>query len=207
MTWENKCRLIKEDSATVVRYFDNRYLQFFNLVVKSPHACINQVTEYFTRYEFAEQGTIHIHWFAYLENVPEYGETDNDTVARFCDNIISCSSDVPEAHRQYIQYQIHRHSRTCHIGNTQKCRFFSIPPMLNTVILEPIDFESEAEENKFKTKWRKIHKHLNQYGLALEFKITYDKLLVELDMLQKIYKSAVRTSLVRPKLFLKCRPC
>ena len=28
MTWENKCRLIKEDSATVVRYFENRYLQF-----------------------------------------------------------------------------------------------------------------------------------------------------------------------------------
>ena len=70
MTWENKCRLIKEDSGTVVRYFDNRYLQFFNLVVKSHHAPIHQVTDYFTRYEFAEQGTIHIHWFAYLENAP-----------------------------------------------------------------------------------------------------------------------------------------
>ena len=31
-----------------------------------------------------------------------------DTVNRFYDNIISCSSDVPEAHKQYIQYQIHR---------------------------------------------------------------------------------------------------
>ena len=41
MTWENKCRLIKEDSATVVRYFHNRYLQYFNLVVKSPHAHIH----------------------------------------------------------------------------------------------------------------------------------------------------------------------
>ena len=51
MTWEKKC---KEDSATVVRYFDNRYLQFFNLVVKSPNAPINQVADYFTRYEFSE---------------------------------------------------------------------------------------------------------------------------------------------------------
>ena len=143
-----------------------------------------------------------------MENAPEYGETDNDTVARFYDNIISCSSDVPEAHKQYIQYQIHRHSRTCQIGNTHKCRFsFPIPPMSKTVILEPIDFESEAEENKFKAKWRKIHKHLNQYGLALEIKITYDELLVELEMSQEKYISAVRTSLVRPKLFLKCRPC
>ena len=110
-----------------------------------------------------------------MEIVPEYGETDNDTVARVYNNIISCSSDVPGAHKQYIQYQIHRHSRTCCIGNTQKCRLsFPIPPMSKTLILEPTDLESEAEENKFKAKWRKIHKHLNQYGLALEIKITYD---------------------------------
>ena len=99
MTSENKCRLIKEDSAIMVRYFDNRYLQFFNLVVKSPHAPVHEVSDYFTRYEFAEKGTIHIHWFAYLENAPEYGETDNDTVARFYDNIISCSLDVLEVHK------------------------------------------------------------------------------------------------------------
>ena len=54
--------------------------------------------------------------------------------------------------------------------------------MSKTVIPEPIDFESKAEENKFKAKWRKIHKHLNQYGLALEIKITYGELLVELEM-------------------------
>ena len=59
MTRENK------DSATLVRYYDNLYLQFFNLVVKSSHIPIHQVTDYFPRYECAEQGTIHIHWFAY----------------------------------------------------------------------------------------------------------------------------------------------
>ena len=59
----------------------------------------------------------------------------------------------------------------------------------------------------FKAKRRKIHKHLNQYDLALDFKITYDELLVELEMLQEKYISAVRTSLVGPKLWLKCRPC
>ena len=52
-----------------------------------------------------------------------------------------------------------------------------------------------------------MHKHLNQYGLALEIKITYDELLAELEMSQEKYISVVRTSLVRPKLFLKCRPC
>ena len=176
--------------------------------MKSPHAPIHQVMDYFTRYEFAERGTIHIHWFAYLNNAPEYGETDNDIVAKYYDNIFSCSSDVPEDHKEYVQYQIHRHSRTCHLGNTQKCRFsFPIPPMSKTVIREPIKVESEEEESRFKAKWRKIHKHLNQYGLALEVEITFDKFMVELEMSQEEYITAVRTSLVRPKLFLKCRPC
>ena len=31
--------------------------------------------------------------------------------------------------------------------------------------------------------------------------------MVELEMSQEQYITAVRTSLVRPKLFLKCRPC
>ena len=79
--------------------------------------------------------------------------------------------------------------------------------MSKTVILKPIGLKSEAEENTFKAKWRKIYKHLNQFGFAFEIKITYDELLVELAMSQEKYVSAVRTSLVRPKLFLKSRPC
>ena len=79
--------------------------------------------------------------------------------------------------------------------------------MSKTLILEPIDFESEAEENKFKAKWRKMHKHLNQYGLAFDIKITYDELLVEFEVSQEKYINVVRMSLVRPKLFLKCKPC
>ena len=54
--------------------------------------------------------------------------------------------------------------------------------MSKTAILEPTEFESEAEKNMLKAKWTKIHKHLNQYGLGLQIK-------------------------VRPMLFLKCRPC
>ena len=65
----------------------------------------------------------------------------------------------------------------------------------------------EEEESKFKAKWRKIHEHLNQYGLALEVEIIFDEFMVELEMSQEKYITAVRTSIVRPKLFLKHRPC
>ena len=43
MDLQTKCRLIKGDSPTVVRYFEHRFLQFFNLVVKSPHKPIHEV--------------------------------------------------------------------------------------------------------------------------------------------------------------------
>ena len=53
MDWKTKCRLIKADSPTLVRYFEHRFLQFFNLVVKSSHKPIHEVTDYFMRIEFA----------------------------------------------------------------------------------------------------------------------------------------------------------
>ena len=111
MDWKTKCRLIKGDSPTVVRYFEHRFLQFF----KSPHKPIHEVTDYFMRIEFAGRGTIHINWFAYLKDAPEYGHDPNETVADYYDQIISCSSDVPHEHNQYIEYQLHRHSKICHV--------------------------------------------------------------------------------------------
>ena len=102
MTRETKCRLINEDPTTVVRYFDHRFLQFFHVVVKSCHTPIYEVTDHFMRYEFAERGTIHVHWFAYLKDAPEYGKTDNETIANYYCKIISCSSDVPSAHKNIL---------------------------------------------------------------------------------------------------------
>ena len=104
--WQTKCRLIKGDSPTLVRYFEHRFLQFFNLVIKSPHNPIHEVTDYFMRIEFAGRGTIHVHWFAYLKHAPQYGHDDNATVVDYFDMIISCSSDVPGEDKKYIKYQL-----------------------------------------------------------------------------------------------------
>ena len=79
--------------------------------------------------------------------------------------------------------------------------------MQKTIILEPIEYESEQEEIDLKQKWRKIKRLLNQYGIALELQTTLDEMLTQLDMSEEEYVKAVKTSLVRPKPFLKCRPC
>ena len=43
--------------------------------------------------------------------------------------------------------------------------------------------------------------------MALDLEITFDEMLMELEMTEDEYIKAVRISLVRPKLFLKQRPC
>ena len=75
--------------------------------------------------------------------------------------------------------------------------------MSSTLILEPIEYQSAEEEIDLKQKWRKIKRHLNQYGMALDLEITFDEMLIELEMTEDEYTKAVRISLVRPKLFLK----
>ena len=50
---------------------------------------------------------------------------------------------------------IHRHSKTCHIGNTHKCRFgFPVPPMPKTLLLEPIECDRRGSD-EFKAKMEK----------------------------------------------------
>ena len=79
--------------------------------------------------------------------------------------------------------------------------------MRKTIILEPIECESKEEEIYLKQKLRKIKRLLNEYGIGLDLQITFDDMLTQLDMSEEEYIKAVRTSLVRPKIFLKHRPC
>ena len=83
---------------------------------------------------------------AYLKDAPQYGEASNDEIAAYHDKIISCSSDVKAEHKQYLEYQLQQQVKTCRIRNTQICKFgFPIPPMQETMVLEPIQFESKEE--------------------------------------------------------------
>ena len=95
---------------------------------------IGEVTDCFWRKEFASRGAIHVDWFAYINDAPMYGESSNEYVADYYDQRISCSSGVPEEHKEYFNYQIQWHST---VGKLKHCRFsFPQPPMLYICILE-----------------------------------------------------------------------
>ena len=71
--------------------------------MKSPHKPIHVITDYFTRLEFANRGSIHVHWFTYLRDAPRCGEDSNESIAEYYDQIISWSSDVPSAFRHFVE--------------------------------------------------------------------------------------------------------
>ena len=88
-------------------------------------------------------------------------------MADYYDKIISCSSDVPEEHKEYINYQICRHSKYCHVGKLKHCRCsFLQPPMTYTCILKPFSAEDIEKENEGKQSWSHIYNYLESYGLG-----------------------------------------
>ena len=185
--------LIRKDSPTVVRYFDHRFQTFLHEVLRSQHNPIGDISDYFWRYEFAKQGAIHVHAFAYLKDAPAYGEDHNDHVTRYYDNIISCSTDVKPEYSDYIKYQIHNtHTKSCLTGRRKKCRFgFPQPPMPQTMILEPFSKQDEEAENIAKENWKKIKRLLDDFKLGDEVTMTFDEMLNELNVNLTEYLQAV----------------
>ena len=113
MEWGEKTRLVQSDPVTCSRYFDNRVHQFMNHVLKSNHHPLGKITDHFIRVEFQHRGSPHVHMLLWIDNAPRYGENDDTDIIDFIDNHVSCSSSVSQENEEYLQYQRHKHSKTC----------------------------------------------------------------------------------------------
>ena len=130
-------------------------------------------------------------------HAPVYGEVYNSEIADSYDKIISCSSDVPEHHKEYIQYQIHRHSKSCTVGKARSCRFsFPKPPMNKTCILQPFTCEEQEDNERGKELWVHVKKLLNSYGLGTETRDTFEVMLQKLNMSYNDYILAVCSTII-----------
>ena len=208
MDFQTKSELIRGDSATLVRYFDHRFNTFLKDVVLSSCNPIGEVTDYFLRKEFATRGAIHVHWFAYLKNAPVYQEATNLQIAEYYNKIISCSSDVPEKYKEYLQYQYHRHSKSCRSNRNKVCRFsFPKPPMPKSCVLEPFSTAEQEDEERGKILWPSIRKYLEDLGLGTNIEMTYHEMLHELNITHEDYILAVRSTISRAQFFLMRKPC
>ena len=202
MSFTDKTRLVNSDPVTCARYFDRRF-QFFlkHIIYKSPHP-LGPITDHFYRIEFQHRGSPHVHMILFSESAPKYNkDEDNVRVIEYIDKYISCSLEPRVEANPYINYQVHKHSKTCRKGGRPTCRFhYPLPPFEKTVILR----KNPNKEPHQKEKYLEIQKYLDSDAITDDTTLT--DILEHFSLTYEEYEIIVRSSLTRDQVFLKRKP-
>ena len=198
LTWQEKCFLIKSDPVTCARYFEHRIQSFIAHVIKDKMKPIGEVADYFYRVEFQQRGSPHVHMLIWIKNAPIYNINSDREVSEFIDKHVTCKMDA--AMQELVNYQTHRHARTCRKKGKAICRFnFPLPPMPYTTILNP--FPNDENKALYQQKFQKIAEFISQ--VIPDHVSSFEDLFSKLNMDTETYIKAIRSSLSVPKVFLK----
>ena len=200
LSWETRSRLVQSDPVTCVRHFDHRVSQFIETILKSPQSPLGVLNDFFYRVEFQQRGSPRIHMLAWIHGAPKYRENDDTEVIKYIDRVASCSVDVPENLKNDLEYQKHKHSRTCRKAGKPVCRFGTpFPPMRNTTVIQPYVGEDRSiYEDYFKT----VQEHLSK----VEQDEPFDEFLENIGLSESDYMKTLQSSVTDGKVFLKRKP-
>ncbi|XP_033729556.1 uncharacterized protein LOC117318706, partial [Pecten maximus] len=203
LDWKTKTNLVKKDPVTCARYFDNRVQEFITTFLKNNHNPIGAITDVFRRVEFQNRGSPHIHMLLWTNDAPKYPNDDETLIVEYIDKYVTCSlqTDDPEF-EPLINLQVHKHSKTCKKGGKSVCRFgFPLPPLPQTMLLEPLETDIE----QYRKKYKDLQQKMNEYkdGCDMQFKTFLHDVV---DMSLEEYIKCIRASLKGPKIFLKRCP-
>lgn len=200
LTWIEKCELIKRDPVTCSRYFSHRFQIFMSKILKGDCSPLGKIVDHFFRVEFQQRGSPHIHLLLWIENAPVYGKSTNEEIQNFIDEHSTCFKNENIA--ELVNYQTHRHARTCKKAGKNICRFnFPLPPMPETIILEPLEEDKFEQNADVQQNYRKICELLNDSKLCNA--ISFDEFLTMINLTKEDYILAIRSSLKSPKVFLR----
>lgn len=205
MSWEQKSKLIKSDPVTCARYFDFRFQKFFAEVLCHKTHPIGIIEDYFYRIEFQQRGSPHVHMLVWIKDAPTVQKNTYEEVAEFVDKYITCDAQSADPH--LINYQTHRHARTCMKKNKPICRFnFPIAPMPYTAVLSPLE-EDDEHYTQAATDYQKVVEFLNSSSFKEDqAALSFESVLSELQISLERYIHALRSSLNQEKIFLKRNP-
>lgn len=120
---------------TCSRYFHHRFQVLMQKILKSSLNPLGKIVDFFFRVEFQQRGSPHIHMLLWIENAPIYGETSTKEIETFIDRHCKCSKN--EEISELINYQTHRHARTCKkmsVDSTFLCHQCQRPRYLNLLM-------------------------------------------------------------------------
>lgn len=103
--------------------------------MKHSSAPIGKISEFFYRVEFQQRGSPHIHMLVWIEDAPKRTTHSDSDIANLVDKYTTCQQD--ESMANLVNYQTHRHARTCRKKGQPICRFgYPLPPIDKTVVLQ-----------------------------------------------------------------------
>lgn len=207
MSWQEKSDLIQKDPVTCARNFEHMVQLFIKDVLKSTAMPLGEIADYFYRVEFQQRGSPHIHALFWVKGAPAYGRAPDDTVVHFVDKYATCKNSQSDEMKDLVNLQLHRHAKTCKKLGHNVCRFnFPLPPMKETVILQPLDeFMHEESQLKItKDNYTKVKELLDDMKYGED--ITFHQFLEKLELSECDYITAIKYSLKRPTLLLKRSP-
>lgn len=135
----------------------------------------------------------------WVRDAPIYGEDDNTIIEQFVDKYITCNTEALDY--QIAKLHIHHHTKKRTKTKRKMCRFgFLQPPMKATTILEPcVDKKQDSMQ---------IAKKLTTIleTSIYDTSVSFEDFLVKINMTENEYIIAIRSTLLRPTLFLTRKP-
>ena len=176
---------------------------------------IGKVVDYKSRTETQQRGSVHEHGLYWVENAPQIGVDDDETVVNFLDKHLSCSLSfslkigtlrIPTELRDLPQkLQLHRHTSACLKAGRLTCKYgFPYAPMETTCILRPLTNNDIKE--KVKSDFKIIMSEINKLPPGKNCTITFDEFLMRTNLSIEDYILAVRSSIKRTTVFLRRSP-
>ena len=201
-----KCALVSLHPVACARYFSHCVQKFFKHLHQSPFASFGKLHNFFYSVEFQYRGNPHIHGLPWIQNAPKLDINTDEEISSYIDQIIKCTSNVPQHEIQYLKAQRHRHAKTC-IKKLQGKKICQLgppwPPMSKTQILRPIDGEDLLHVEQYKTLYAQIQELVEKLG-PNECSMTFGEFLTKLGISESLYILVIQSSLDKPKVFIKC---
>ena len=119
-------RNVQQDPLLTAVHFERRWQALLKHVINGPDKPLGNVKDYFSRVEFQQRGSAHMHIFLWIENAPNLNSaTSANELTSYIDSLICTQipdkETYPDLHRLVCSLQIHSHKPYCRRGN--KCRF------------------------------------------------------------------------------------
>ncbi|XP_062572139.1 uncharacterized protein LOC134234095 [Saccostrea cucullata] len=215
MTWEERCRWIRQNPVTIARHFDYRLKQFIKNVLLSPQQPVGKVTMYMYRIEFQQRGSPHAHMAFWVEGTPDFENSTDEEIRNFHDQYVSC--DIPTDDEELCELvkkvQSHVHSPSCRKPG-KNCRFsFPKPPTDRTIIIKTVKKTDENQQApssepanmtdaQVKEILSLVYAKLDELGEDM----TTEHLLKEIGLPEKLYYSALSQCRKTDAIIMKRQP-